>query len=178
LIESVRNPLREHAFMRRIVIIGNSGSGKTSMGDRLAAAHALPHLDLDSLAWESPAVRRPREESMGMIHAFVEANPQWIVEGCYAGLVESILPYATELRFLNPGIDACVTNCRTRPFEPHKYASMEEQNARLDFLLSWVREYAVRDDEYSLAAHRRVFDAFTGLKVEYTDPASYSTERA
>ena len=161
--------------MKRIVIIGNSGSGKTTMGDRLAAAYALPHLDLDSLAWESPAVRRALEESIAMIHAFVEANPEWIVEGCYAGLVESILPFATELRFLNPGIQACVANCRARPFEPHKYASMDEQNARLEFLLSWVREYVVRDDEYSLAAHRRLFDAFTGPKREYTDPASYST---
>ena len=163
--------------MNRIVIIGNSGSGKTTMGDRLAAEHALPHLDLDSLAWESPGVRRPLEESIAMMHAFVEANLEWIVEGCYSGLVESILPFATELRFLNPGIDACVRNCRARPFEPHKYASREEQNARLEFLLSWVREYAVRDDEYSLAAHRRLFDAFAGPKLEYTESAGVSNAR-
>jgi adenylate kinase family enzyme len=162
--------------MNRIVIIGNSGSGKSTMGNRLAAEYALPHLDLDSLAWESPGVRRPVEDSIAKMHFFVDANPQWIVEGCYAGLVESILPFATELRFLNPGIDACVRNCRARTFEPHKYASMEEQNARLEFLLSWVREYAVRDDEYSLAAHRRLFEAFAGQKREYTDPASYSKE--
>jgi adenylate kinase family enzyme len=122
--------------MNRIVIIGNSGSGKTTVGDHLANDFALPHLDLDSLAWESPGVRRPLEESIAMIHAFVDASQEWIVEGCYAGLLESILPFATELRFLNPGIDACVRNCLARPFEAHKYASMEEQNARLEFLLS------------------------------------------
>jgi adenylate kinase family enzyme len=160
--------------MNRIVIIGNSGSGKTTMGDRLASEYHIPHLDLDSLAWERTAVRRPLEESVTMIHAFVRANPEWIVEGCYAGLVESILPFATELRFLNPGIDACVRNCRARPFEPHKYASMEEQNSRLDFLLSWVRAYAEREDEFSLAAHRRLFNEFTGSSREYTDPARYA----
>jgi adenylate kinase family enzyme len=162
--------------MNRIVIIGNSGSGKTTMGDRLARGYGIPHLDLDSFAWESRAVRRPLQESLAMIQDFVRANPEWIVEGCYAGLVESILPFATELRFLNPGIEACVRNCRARPFEPHKYASMKEQNARLDFLLSWVREYAVRKDEYSLAAHRCLFDAFSGLKREYTDPSGGSGE--
>ena len=160
--------------MNRIVIIGNSGSGKTTMGDRLASEYGISHLDLDSLAWESPAVRRPLQESLAIIQAFVRAKPEWIVEGCYAGLVESILPFATELRFLNPGMEACVRNCRARPFEPHKYASMVEQNARLDFLLSWVREYAVREDEYSLAAHRRLFEAFPGQKHEYTDPSSDS----
>jgi len=157
--------------MNRIVIIGNSGAGKTTMGDRLAREYGIPHLDLDSFAWERPAVRRPFEESVAMIHDFVRANPEWIVEGCYAGLVESILLFATELRFLNPGIEACVRNCRARPFEPRKYASMEEQNARLDFLLSWVREYAEREDEYSLVAHRRLFDGFSGSKREYTDLA-------
>ena len=163
--------------MNRIVIIGNSGSGKTTMGHHLASEYEIPHLDLDSLAWERPAMRRPLEESVAMIHSFVDANSEWIVEGCYAGLVESILPFATELRFLNPWIEACVRNCRIRPFEPHKYASMQEQNARLDFLLSWVREYAVRDDEYSLAAHRRIFDAFPGVKREYADPAGDSGTR-
>jgi adenylate kinase family enzyme len=162
--------------MNRIVIIGNSGSGKTTVGDHLANDFALPHLDLDSLAWESPGVRRPLEESIAMIHAFVDASQEWIVEGCYAGLLESILPFATELRFLNPGIDACVRNCLARPFEAHKYASMEEQNARLEFLLSWVRDYAVREDEYSLAAHRHLFDAFAGRKREYTDPDRYGND--
>ncbi len=74
---------------------------------------------------------------------------------------------ASELRFLNPGVDACVANCRARPWGPHKYPSKEEQDARLDFLLDWVREYATRADEYSLAAHRRLYDAFGGTKREY-----------
>jgi hypothetical protein len=43
----------------------------------------------------------------------------------------------------------------------------EEQDARLDFLLRWVREYESRDDEYSLLAHRRLYDSFPGSKHEY-----------
>ena len=104
-----------------------------------------------------------------MVCAFVDANPEWVVEGCYASLLGAVLADASELRFLNPGVDACVANCRSRPWEPHKYASKAEQDARLEFLLAWVCEYPTRGDEYSLAAHRRLFDAFTGAKGEYTD---------
>ncbi len=153
--------------MHRIVIMGNSGSGKTTMAARLAAELGIPHLDLDSLAWQDVAVRRPIAESVAMVRAFVDANPVWVVEGCYSSLLGVALSGASELRFLNPGVDACVANCRARPWEPHKYPSKEEQDARLDFLLDWVREYATRADEYSLAAHRRLFDAFGGTKREY-----------
>jgi len=152
----------------RIVIMGNSGSGKSTMAARLSTELRIPHLDLDSLAWKDVAVRRPTEESAAMVRRFVEANSEWVVEGCYASLLGAVLPDASELRFLNPGVDVCVANCRARPWEPHKYASKAEQDARLAFLLDWVRDYDTRDDEYSLTAHRRLYDMFTGSKREYT----------
>lgn len=148
--------------------MGNAGSGKSTMAARLSADLRIPHLDLDSLAWQEVAVRRPVDDSAAMIRQFVGANPAWVVEGCYAGLLGVALPHASELRFLNPGIEACVANCRARPWEPHKYATKGEQDARLEFLLAWVREYDTRDDEYALSAHRRLYDAFAGAKREYT----------
>lgn len=154
--------------MHRVVIIGNSGSGKSTAAERIAADLSLPHLDLDTLAWDAPAVRRPLHESARHIREFIDSNPQWVIEGCYATLVEFVLSVATELRFLNPGVEVCVQNCRSRPWEPHKYASKQEQDARLEFLISWVREYETREDEFSLAAHRRLFDSFPGPKREYT----------
>jgi hypothetical protein len=35
-------------------------------------------------------------------------------------------------------------------------------------LIAWVREYATREDEFSLREHRRLFGAHSGAKVEYT----------
>lgn len=156
----------------RILIFGNSGSGKSTMARAIAARDGVPHLDLDSLAWASPGVRRPAEESAAEVRAFLDAHPAWVIEGCYGSLLEVAASHATELRFLNPGVEACVAHCRARPWEPEKYATPEAQDAMLDFLLGWVREYDTRDDEYSLAAHRALFDAFPGPKREYTAPAA------
>jgi adenylate kinase family enzyme len=158
--------------MQRILIFGNSGSGKTTMARRLAATRGLPPLDLDSLAWDAPGERSPLAASAERIDAFLAANPAWVVEGCYGDLIELVLPHASELRFLNPGVEACVANCRARPWEPEKYASEAEQNERLDFLLRWVREYETRDDEYSLARHRALFERFSGPKVEVREVGS------
>jgi adenylate kinase family enzyme len=156
--------------MHRILIFGNSGSGKTTMARTLVEEHRLAHLDLDLLAWDEPGVRRAPERSAVAIHAFIQDHADWVIEGCYADLLEVALPFCSELRFLNPGTEACLANCRSRPWEPEKYASREEQDAKLAFLLDWVRQYDARDDEYSLAQHRALFDSFAGPKREYTGP--------
>lgn len=152
--------------MRRVLLFGNSGSGKTTMARALAVKHGLAHLDLDGLAWEAPGVRRQREESVRAVHEFVEAHLEWVIEGCYGDILEAALPFASEVRFLNPGVEACLANCRARPWEPEKYASKEAQDEMLESLLGWVREYETRTDEYSLARHRELFERFGGPKVE------------
>lgn len=157
--------------MHRILIFGNSGSGKSTMARDLSRRHGITHLDLDQLAWSEPAVRKPLPESAAEIAAFIRTHEEWVVEGCYADLLEHLLDAATEVRFLNPGPDVCVANCRARPWEPEKYPSKEAQDANLDFLLAWVRDYATRDDEYSLASHRALFERFRGPKKEYAEQA-------
>lgn len=155
------------------IIIGNSGSGKTRLADRLGATHAAPVLALDDICWEAGTRRRPLAASLADVTAFVRASPSWIVEGCYADLVEPILPACDRLIFLNPGIDACVANCRARPWEPGKFASRDAQDAFLDSLIAWVRDYETRGDDFGLHRHRHLFEAFGGDKIEYTDLADY-----
>ena len=152
---------------RRILILGNSGSGKTTMAQALHDEYGLPHLDLDTIAWASPGERLVLDESIAALEAFDRVHPSWVIEGSYASLARAALPLCTEFRFLNPGVEACVANCKARPWEPEKYASPEEQDERLAFLLEWVRAYGSRDDEYGLAQHRALYDAFEGEKREY-----------
>lgn len=136
------------------------------MATALARDRRLAHLDLDSLAWSSPGVRRSVHESAREILEFVTQKPAWVIEGCYADLLQEALPFANELIFLNPGVEACVANCRARPWEPDKYPSKVAQDKMLEFLIAWVRDYEVRSDEYSLEAHRRLFEDFQGVKRE------------
>jgi adenylate kinase family enzyme len=156
--------------MSRYLLVGSSGSGKSTLAARLAAQHGLAHLDLDPLAWlpVTPPVRRPLDASAADIRAFTGAHGAWVVEGCYADLLELLLPQASTLVFLNPGTEACVDNARRRPWEPHKYASKAAQDANLEMLVAWIRGYETRTDELSLSAHRALFDRFTGHRVELT----------
>ena len=155
----------------RVVVVGNSGAGKSTLALRLAREHGLAHLDLDTLAWlpQTPPVRRRFAESRREIEAFTDAHEKWVIEGCYASLLDLVLPRCTRLVFLNPGVEACIANARARPWEPHKYASKEAQDANLQMLIEWIRDYERRSDEFSLVAHRLLFDGFRGDKIEITD---------
>lgn len=157
---------------RRVLIFGNSGSGKSQFAQRLATEDALPHLDLDRLVWEAGqiAVQRPAAAVRADLDAFVAANPGWIVEGCYGDLVEVLLPVCTELVFLNPGREVCLAHNLRRPWEPHKYASPEAQDAMLGCLQDWVADYYEREGPWSLRGHRRIFEAFRGVKREVAVP--------
>lgn len=148
----------------RYLVVGNSGAGKSTLAKRLPGAH----LDLDTLAWDPGPVRRATAASAREIDAFTAAHDRWVIEGCYADLLAHVAPRATTLVFVDPGVDACIANARARPWEPHKYASKAEQDANLEMLVGWIRDYATRDDAFSLAAHRALFEAFGGEKHHLT----------
>lgn len=156
----------------RVAILGNSGSGKSTLASGLARANALSTLDLDTVAWEPGKVAVPRnaDSAVANVKAFCEANDRWVVEGCYAGLVGAALVYSPVLLFLEPGVDVCVEHCRNRPWEPHKYESKKDQDERLGFLLSWVREYYAREGDLSLVGHQALFEGYQGPKHKLTGP--------
>ena len=150
----------------RIAIVGNSGSGKSSLAHDLETRHGWPILDLDAVFWEPGRVAVPRATAAAMsdVASFCEFNPHWVVEGCYAGLIQTAMQHSPLLLFLEPGREACLENCLNRPWEPHKYKSKQEQDQKLDFLLAWVKDYYQRGDDQSLIAHHALFENYQGPK--------------
>jgi adenylate kinase family enzyme len=153
----------------KILVYGNSGSGKSTYAKSVAARHRLAHLDLDSIVWEPGkiAVQRHPEDVAASLSAFIQSESRWVIEGCYGELVEAASHHCTELVFLNPGCEACLANNLQRPWEPHKYTSLDDQNSMLANLQAWVAAYYTRNDQWSFSAHRRIYDAFAGPKLEH-----------
>lgn len=152
----------------RFAIVGNSGSGKSTLARALCERFGLPLLELDNIVWEPGqiAVLRERAAIERDLQTFLAQHTQWVVEGCYADLIQSVLAASPALIFLNPGEDVCVEHCRLRPWEPHKYATPQAQESMLINLIAWVRAYYQRDDDCSLPAHRRLLASYDGEKRE------------
>ncbi|MBK5969471.1 MULTISPECIES: P-loop NTPase family protein [Thiorhodovibrio] len=157
----------------KVVLFGNAGSGKSTLSKKLLAREPAACLSLDAVAFEGGPTRRPLEDSIAAVQGFIAEHDSWIIEGCYADILEPILADCEDLLFLNPGIEACVAHCRMRPWEPEKYPSPTAQNENLANLIDWVRSYETREDEYGLHRHRQLYHAFRGNKREYQDPSEY-----
>jgi adenylate kinase family enzyme len=159
--------------MMRLILLGNAGAGKSTMARQIIGDATIRRLSLDEIAWDEGPKRKSLEASLRLLHDFIQRNEEWIIEGCYSDLVEAALPYCTELRFLNPGVEVCVAHCHRRPWEPEKFPSPEDQTAMLAQLIQWVMDYEARDDACGLKRHRQVFDRFTGQKREYVSVEAY-----
>ena len=97
--------------------------------------------------------------------------------------MESALPHCTELKFLDPGVAACVANCRKRPREPDKFPSPEEQDKMLEDLISWVREYETgrfmtisKELSGNTAKPPSVRNPRLSVRCEYADTSLPATE--
>lgn len=152
--------------MRKILIFGNSGSGKSTLAKRLCQTEALAHLDLDTLAWQAtmPPQRQPIVQSQAAINHFTDSHENWVIEGCFSDLLELLLDKATAIVFMDLPIEQCINNAKSRPWEPHKYASPADQDANLDMLIQWIRQYENRQDCFSRQAHRMLYHRFSGIK--------------
>lgn len=66
----------------RIVVVGMTGSGKTTLARELADLLDTPHYELDALHWQPDWTSTPTEEMVARVAA-VCAGEAWIIDGNY-----------------------------------------------------------------------------------------------
>ncbi|HZD05610.1 MAG TPA: isopentenyl transferase family protein, partial [Longimicrobiales bacterium] len=70
--------------MRRIMVIGPGGSGKTTLSLRIAEATGLPVIHLDSLYWREGWRPTPTPAWEEVVSDLVR-RPSWVMDGNYGG---------------------------------------------------------------------------------------------
>jgi adenylate kinase family enzyme len=77
--------------MRRISVVGTSGSGKTSLALAISGALGIPRLELDAVHWHRPGwTSLEREPFRAAVDRFT-AGDAWVVDGNYSGTVQDVV---------------------------------------------------------------------------------------
>ncbi|MCP4325043.1 MAG: shikimate kinase [Alteromonadales bacterium] len=156
--------------MRKVLIFGNSASGKSTLAKQLAQSENLAHLDLDLLAWQptNPPTRTSLDDSRKAIEQFIQQHTSWVIEGCYTDLLTMVEAVSSEVIFMNLPVTQCIANAKNRPWEPHKYDSKEAQDANLAMLIEWISQYESREDTFSKNAHTEFYQNYSASKKMIT----------
>jgi len=79
--------------MKRVLIIGSSGTGKTTLALALAAKTKLPLIHLDTEYWNPGWVATPDDEWHSIVEDLVERD-SWVMEGNFSGTFPIRMPRA------------------------------------------------------------------------------------
>lgn len=86
--------------LRRVAVVGTSGSGKTTFAATLAAKLQAPHVELDALHWRPNWIEAPREEFRAAVAAATAAD-RWVSDGNYSIVRDLVWGRATAVIWLN-----------------------------------------------------------------------------
>ena len=144
----------------RILIIGNSGSGKSSLAERLGALFHAPIFDLDLIHWKDNGFGAKQDEDAARQKvADLAATERWVIEGMYGWLTEVAIRRATSLIWLDISWDVCREGLLAR--------GLRRGGSATDFadLLKWAGAYWDRQTSTSFKGHQRLFGAFSAAKL-------------
>lgn len=145
----------------RLLIIGNGGSGKTWLAQRLAASLRSPVVHLDDLHWQPGRYGVARDKVVrDRLVTEASSGESWIMEGVYGQLAAMVLDRVTTLVWLDLPEDECVANVRDRGIQ----GGGEE--ADFENLLKWVADYRLRKNNLnSFGYHQKLFNSYLGSKA-------------
>jgi adenylate kinase family enzyme len=150
----------------KIVIIGNSGSGKTWLAKRFGIILSAPVVHLDDLFWEPGGFDKKR--NIDQIELLIQQHKNkaaWIAEGVFGELAEHYLEDAMFLVWLDIDWIICKKRLEERGSESKRHMGRQQSKEGLLRLLEWASNYYDRQDLRSYEGHKALFEKFSGKKA-------------
>lgn len=85
----------------RLVVVGTSGAGKTTLAKRLAKAYGLRDIELDALFWGPQWTPVSMEEFRARIERATAGETGWVIHGNYSKVNDLTIDQATDLIWLD-----------------------------------------------------------------------------
>ena len=93
--------------MKRVLVIGPGGAGKSTLAQRLGEILSLEGIHLDKFYWRAGWIEPPKEDWLATIEQLL-ARDAWVMDGNYSGTLERRLEAADTVVFLDLPRTTCV----------------------------------------------------------------------
>lgn len=99
--------------MKRVIVIGCPGSGKSTFSRKLHNITGLPLYHLDMLYWNVDRTTVPREIFRERLQETIEKE-EWIIDGNYGSTMELRMEACDTIIFLDYPMDVCLAGIKER----------------------------------------------------------------
>ena len=120
--------------MKRVLVIGCPGGGKSTFSRALRDITGLPLVHLDLLFWNADQTTVPRPVFLDRLQAAMHQEA-WIIDGNYHSTMELRLQACDTVFFLDYPLDVCLSGVSSRVGKP-----------RLD--MPWIEPVDGPDEEF------------------------------
>ena len=131
---------------KKVIVIGNNGSGKSYFSTKLSEITDLPLIHLDVLFWKENWTHYRREEWANIQRELVSKD-EWILDGMHISTLEIRFASADAIFFLDFDTSFCIESVKKRQLE---------ESSRADF-------------PDHLDKHQRDFDEFVKGVAEFEE---------
>jgi adenylate kinase family enzyme len=124
--------------MKRILILGSSGAGKSTFAKRLHGRLGLPIIHLDQHFWK-PGWERPINFEWEKAVEDLAKKDEWIMDGNYRKSLEKRLPFADTIILLDFSRWTCLWRILKRRITNNRQDYLEGCKERINFeFLIWI----------------------------------------
>ena len=128
--------------MKRVIIIGCPGAGKSTLARLLCDKTGLPVYYLDMLYWNSDRTTVSKEIFLERLQS-VLLEDSWIIDGNYGSTMEMRMTECDTVIFLDYPLEICIDGIRQRKGKPRPdmpWVEYGEDEEFLDFIRNFEKE--------------------------------------
>ena len=116
-IGAVKTLIQDKPFKlgRRIVVVGTTGSGKTTLASELAQQLEVPHVELDALHWEPGWTEAPTDLFRERVTRALSGEA-WVTDGNYSAVRDIVWSRADTIVWLDYSLPTILYRLTRRTF--------------------------------------------------------------
>ena len=125
--------------MKKIIVIGCPGSGKSTVSRALHNQTGIPLYHLDMMYWNADKTRVEKRVFFERLSAVLEKD-EWIIDGNYGSTMELRMMACDTVFFLDYPTDVCLDGIRARHGKPRSdmpWIETEEDAEFIEFIKSY-----------------------------------------